>query len=406
MRTVKLLIALGLITLATACSVELTQTSAVPTAAPANTEPPAATHTPLPATDTPEPTAVTDAAPQADVTPTDAPTPTAALPGFDFPLGDASYLVAEILPGWESLGQSGKLTFLSLYPDGQSVLVFDIAAGELSTLFIAPPGTWVLAASTHPDRSNILLAYAPPVEEGQVQYGYSDLYLLPAGGGDPQPLLETTAEQEAFFSAFYAPDGASIFYSWFFVDTAVDYGFRYHINRLDTTTGETATIIEDAFWESVSRDGQKIVYVTFNPDGGTDELRMANTDGTGVERVLDPAVWPTVDAPFFSPDREYVYFSAVSTPPPALSWWERLLGVHIASAHNVPSDWWRIHLATGEVTRITEIFDQGMFAAFSPDGTKIAFISSTGLWVMNPDGSDLVQIIASADLYGNLEWIP
>jgi Tol biopolymer transport system component len=47
-----------------------------------------------------------------------------------------------------------------------------------------------------------------------------------------------------------------------------------------------------------------------------------------------------------------------------------------------------------------------MFAAFSPDGTKIAFISSTGLWVMNPDGSDLVQVIASADLYGNLEWLP
>jgi hypothetical protein len=47
-----------------------------------------------------------------------------------------------------------------------------------------------------------------------------------------------------------------------------------------------------------------------------------------------------------------------------------------------------------------------MYGVFAPDGQTIAFISATGLWIMAPDGGGLIQVIESASLYGNLEWIP
>jgi Tol biopolymer transport system component len=71
----------------------------------------------------------------------------------------------------------------------------------------------------------------------------------------------------------------------------------------------------------------------------------------------------------------------------------------------VPSDWWRADLESGSVEQVTEIFDQGMFGDFSPSGDRVAFISASGLWVMNPDGSGLTQIISSGTFYGNIEWV-
>ncbi len=403
-RFILALLALAVLIPAAACSIELTQTSTVATQRPPTaTEPATATLVP---TETRIPTETPTLDPASLTTPTEELTPTATIPPFDFPLLDASILNAEILPGWESLGLTGKVTFLSLFPEGQAFVTFDFATGQLAPLFVAPPNTWVLSGSVSPDRSNILLAYAPPPPEGKTQYGYSDLWRLPAGGGEPEPLLLRNEEIEAYFGSTYSPDGQFAYYTWFVQDASVDFGFRYHINRLEVVTGTVTTVIEDGFWQSLSSDGSKIAYVTLDPNGGIDELRMANADGSDVQTMLDPAIHPTTDAPFFSPDMEFLYFSAVSEAPPALSWLDNLMGVQIASAHNVPSDWWRMNIATGEAAQITETFDQGMFGVFSPDGTKIAFISARGLWVMNPDGTDLVQILASSDFYGNLEWIP
>ena len=63
-------------------------------------------------------------------------------------------------------------------------------------------------------------------------------------------------------------------------------------------------------------------------------------------------------------------------------------------------------LAGGPAEQVTDLQDQGMFGTFSPDGNTVAFITATGLYVMNPDGSGLVKVIEGASLYGNVEWMP
>ena len=388
---------------AAACTVQLEQTSAVSTPVPA-TETQAlptatATVTPLPVT----PTATEEGAtgvPEAAARPfpTD---------WFGFPYLDDSMLDYEILAGWQDLGLEGSVLFLSNSQAGQAVVVFDFAAGRFAPIFVVPENTWVLSASANPNRSDVLLSYAPVPPEGETQYGYTDLYRL-SPDGTLVPLLERTEAVESFFAAFYSNSGEDVFYSWFVIDDTVDYGFRYHINSLDLETGVWGTIVEDAFWQNVSADDGRLAYVTLDPNAAIDapaELLIVPAGGGAPVAALDPEQFPTVDAPFFSPDGRYLYFSAVSEEPPALSWLDRLMGVIPVSAHNVPSDWWRVDLETGGTARVSQVFDQGLFGDFSPEGDRIAFISSAGLWVMNPDGSGLVQVISSNLFYGNVEWV-
>jgi Tol biopolymer transport system component len=109
-------------------------------------------------------------------------------------------------------------------------------------------------------------------------------------------------------------------------------------------------------------------------------------------------------APHFSPDGSLVYFSA-ARPAAGLSWWQQLLGVKTAAAHNIPSSWWRVPVTGGEPELIADIDEIGLHGAFSPDGQLIAYISNTGLYMMNPDGTNRQQLLATNALNG-LSWVP
>lgn len=407
-------ISLFALILLSACSVEISQTQTSPTRTPA---PP--TETPVPS-DTPtitptEPPTLTPTATNPDdptITPTPSPSPTAPFP---FPAVEADLQNMTVLGVPAEL--QGRLLFLATLPDGLQALVsFDLATGELSSLFVTEPKAWLLSLSIASDASGILVSYAPPPPPDVPSYGYTDLYML-RPDGNLEPVLQRTQDIEALFGAVLTPASDFIYYSYFFADSTSPSGFRYHIYRVPYRQGSGAaigasggagtpeTFVENAYWERLSPDGTKLAYVTF--DGRDfDELYVVNADGSNPVRALDPEEFPTVDAPFFSPDNQYLYFSAVSDPITPLTWWEKLIGVHIASAHTVPSDFWRIPLAGGPAEQVTDLQDQGMFGTFSPDGNTIAFITATGLYVMNPDGSGLVKVIEGASLYGNVEWVP
>lgn len=401
--------------LLSACSVEISQTQTSPTRTPApptETQPPSLTPTSAP-TETPTlmPTATQPDDPT--VPPTPSPTPTQP---FLFPTVEADLQNLTVLPDYPADLQ-GRLLFLATLPDGLQALVsFDLAEGELSTLFMTEPKAWLLSLSVASDASGILLSYAPPPPPNKPSYGYTDLYML-RPDSSLEPVLLRTQDIEALFGALLSPQMDYVYYSYFFPDSTSPSGFRYHIYRAAYQPSSSAAIgaraevgtpemvVENAFWERLSPDGTKLAYVTF--DGREfDELYVTNADGSSPVRALDPAEFPTVDAPFLSPDNIHLYFSAVSEPVTPLTWWEKLLGVQIASAHTVPSDFWRVPLSGGPAEQITELKDMGMFGTFSPGGERIAFISATGLYVMNPDGSGLVKVIESSALYGNVEWVP
>src|SRR5512136_3146888 len=149
-----------------------------------------------------------------------------------------------------------------------------------------------------------------------------------------------------------------------------------------------------------------MAYVSFVPSTNSNDVYIADPDGSHAKLVMPAGAFFAVDAPLFSPDGKTIVFSAVGEPQlPQLSWFDQLMGVQIAEAHNVPSDWWRVSVDGGKPERLTQINGTGMYADYAPDGQHIAFASVTGLFVMRTDGSNLIQL-GNEGLGGSVSWTP
>lgn len=322
-------------------------------------------------------------------------------------------------PAWASLNLTGQLVITQ---GAGGIEKINLVTGEQAVLFKPPEEAWLTSATVSPDGKQIALSYAPPPPAGEIQFGYTGLYLLSAdGSAPPAPLLERTDPQESYFTPSWSPDGKYLYYAHFIPVRNGDTGntFRYTVERLALPGGSPELLIESAIWPRLSPDGSTLAYLSFDLQTFANELHVADPDGKNSRPLLLPGTFQAVDAHLWTPDGSAIIFSAVGEGPfapdavptpvsPSLSWFDRLLGVQAAdaaeAAHNVPSDWWRISLDSTGLTRLTKIYDTGMYGSFSPDGGRLAFIAASGIYVMNADGSGLTPMLPIETL-GTLEWI-
>jgi Tol biopolymer transport system component len=148
------------------------------------------------------------------------------------------------------------------------------------------------------------------------------------------------------------------------------------------------------------------VYVAFDPDHQINDLYLAEADGRNPIALVPHGTFASVDDPFFPPDGASIVFSATG---PGLSEsrspLDRLLGIQVALANGSPSDWWQVSVMGGPPRRLTAVFQSGLDGAFSPDGSHIAFVGSDGLFVMEPDGGGLDQLLSITGT-GAMQWFP
>ncbi|MGQ0603391.1 MAG: TolB family protein [Anaerolineales bacterium] len=297
----------------------------------------------------------------------------------------------------------------------QGVWQYDFATDASTQLFQAedPQRAWAASVTAAPDGSTILMAYAPPPSDGEIQFGYTDLYLLPTDGSAPRPFLERADPRESLFTPTWSPDGRYIYYSRLKripLSDGQSFDIRYDIEHIAYPDGQPETVVINAFWPRLSADGTRLVYVSVEPATFANGLVVADADGYNAVSLLTPEQFIAVDSPLFSPDEQYVLFSAVSNggagSPAIRSVVDWLSGVKVVEAHSVPSDWWRMPVTGGVPEQLTRIFDVGLYGDFAPDGQHLAFISATGLSVMRPDGSGLQKILPLTNAAGTLEWLP
>ena len=78
------------------------------------------------------------------------------------------------------------------------------------------------------------------------------------------------------------------------------------------------------------------------------KLYVADTNGDNPQEVIlnGSGIPEIVDAPIFLPDGQSILFSA-PVPPQAYqpTWLDKLMGVQIAKAHDVPSDWYVVSVS-------------------------------------------------------------
>jgi TolB protein len=157
--------------------------------------------------------------------------------------------------------------------------------------------------------------------------------------------------------------------------------------------GEAEVLLEELLWARLSPDGSQLAFIMGPLSSDYNELQVSDPTGANARSIVPATLFFATDAPFFSPDGRTVVFSGAEEGAAAqLSWLDRLLGVQIASAHALPSDWWRVPVAGGTPERLTQRGEVNLYGSFSPDGKHVAFSSTSGLYVMSAEGGEPVQL--------------
>jgi Tol biopolymer transport system component len=318
---------------------------------------------------------------------------------------------------WASLHLTGKLIYLKGDIEDNTFTVdiqsLDLATGVITTIFNGPKNSWTYYVTVFPDNKQVIMSYlAPPTEATPPR---AALYLLPLDGSQPPQLLfEPPTPDDNYIQAEWSPDGNYLYFTQVNFHLLYKPGQMnpiYSIFRIKYPNGQPELIAEKAYWPRLSSDSSRLVYVYVDPFSPMNKLYVADSDGANAHQIVVSGSWnPNIkDAPIFSPDQNSIILSAI-VPLPSYrpNWVEKLMNVRLAKADgNLPSDWWSVPITGGPLKRLTQIKSLGLFASLSPDHQHFASFSSDGIFVMNPDGSNLTQLIPNmAGISGTVSWLP
>jgi Tol biopolymer transport system component len=338
----------------------------------------------------------------------------AAVPTLPGPnTNNATHSAGPTIPiTWSDLNLTGKLVYSTVSAtevnSAPQIQMLDLKTGEITTIFASSGQAWIYYLAVSPDAKQLVMSYTPPSQPGS-DSGTS-LYILPLQeAAAPQILFTPPTPSDRYIQVEWSPDGKYLYFVHYNHATqpSNEPFPNYQISRMAYPGGLAEKILEQAFWPRVSTDSSKLVYVTLDPVSGASQLHLSNADGSNPQQIRFFGAPEIIDAPIFAPDGTSILFSA---PNPAQvyqpNWLDRLTGVQIVKAHNVPSDWWSVPVSGGTVTRLTQIQTIKLFASISPDGKYIASLSGEGIFVMSPDGSNLRQLLFDPGVSGTLRWIP
>ena len=329
------------------------------------------------------------------------------------PTGKSPDVAATVIPiTWADLNLTGKLVYIATTTSddlASKIQVLDLVTGEIKSIFTATENDWIYYVSVSPDAKQLVMSYIPP-SKGTALSNRA-LYIMPLDGTTPPQLLfSPPTPDDHYVHAEWSPDGRYIYYAHYNSNDPVDEQLNplYSIFRITYPDGQPEKIAERSFWPRISSDSSKIVYVFIEPVSGLNQLFIANADGTNPQKVsLSGSGAPElIDAPIFSPDGQSILFSA---PPPPLAyqpnWFEKLMGIQVAKAHRVPSDWWSVPITGGVPIRLTQLQTINLFASISPDKKNIASVSGEGIFLMDLDGSNLIRLLSNPGVLGTLSWL-
>jgi Tol biopolymer transport system component len=320
---------------------------------------------------------------------------------------------------WSNLSLTGKLIYLDSTVENKKLLMsiqsLDLATGESFTIFDAPVNSRIFYVALSPDNKQLVMSYSPPPVDHIIVY--QGIYTMPIdGSASPELLFMPPVKEDQYIQAEWSPDGNYIYYTHVNYSALKAEGQQepiYSIFRMRYPNGQPELILEKAYWPRLSSDGTQLVYVAIDPMTRIDKLFTANSEGANPHEVpIDPSLtYKIIDAPMFSADNQTIFFSApkpISNQSYEPSWFEKLMGITVVSAHgNTPSDLWSVSVTGGIPTQITNIETSDLFASFSPDNEHITFFSEAGLFVMNSDSSELTLLKHNLQtISGTVRWIP
>ena len=300
----------------------------------------------------------------------------------------------------------GKL-LLSDYDLG--ITQIDLATKQISQIFHPPENGFVGSAVLSPDGQEFFLIYSRPRGIREPHYGAASLYTLSGDvSGEPIPLLKEDDYDNYYYSPSWSPDSQSLYYGRLYqplpgIPAAQPTG--YFLDRYMFSSNSTQTLISNVLNVRISSDGKNLFYVSVDPDTTLSNIYKATPEGSNPQSLLPEGENWIINSMALAPDGETLVFSSAddSVFPRSLSWLDKLLGVGIAQAHDVPSD--LFIMKVGEIPRqLTHLGDSGFAEDFSPDGQYITFTCGSGTYIIRADGSGQTKISSLAS-FGGVQWV-
>jgi Tol biopolymer transport system component len=309
---------------------------------------------------------------------------------------------------WAGLNLTGKLLYNTVDSTQTTLEIhsLDLETGQRQIIFHQPERTWSDAVAIAPDNKTLLLAYSPPTT---APYGGQEsIYAMPIDASKPPQLLVIPpSDQDQYSQPQWSPDGKYIYFAHINYVTME----TYEIMRVTYPNGTPEKLVDRAYWPRVSDDGKHLVYASFDADTGRNHLVLANVDGTDAHPLplTGLPVPQIIDVPMVSPDNRFILFSSPDgLAAYAPNWVDKLFGVRdVLADGSLPSDWWSVPISGGAVTQLTNLQSLALYGVYSPDKKYIASYSTSGIFVMKPDGTELTMIVN--DVGGNtgaVNWIP
>ena len=242
------------------------------------------------------------------------------------------------------------------------------------------------------------LTLAPDPERG---FG-ADIYSLALDGTGLRPVLEHEAENVFYASPTLTKDQTLYVHRRAARLVNGQYmGNTDEIVRIDLPTGARRVVVENGADPALSPDGTFIVYV-HQVSGAPAGLWRVNVDGSGARPFLAGTdKWLYIQTPRFSPDGSTVAFSAAghsTSASPASS------GGRMAHL-GVPSFLYLVD-AAGRNLREVARTDDDVWPAWSPDGTKITYVSGMAMHVLDVASGKVTDLISGENYgYGELIWM-
>lgn len=300
-------------------------------------------------------------------------------------------------------------------PDAPGRLVY----GRYSELWTVQPSTaqpqkmlslgeqaFVGGPAASPDGRSIAFSLYRPGRTPQ-ELGGSDLFVMPAAGGDRRQVLAHDAPGASLAEPAWTPDGAALYFTRRTTDGNV------RIDRVGTDGAGRRTVVPNAHSPAISPDGARLVYLTTNPQTYAQTMWSAAPDGSGAKAIIPERDFTLMAMPRFSPDGKRIAFSAVGGPqgapgptpaPPGRTqrpWFEP----PVAHAHGVPWELWVANADGSGIARLTAMNADTPVPAWSPDGRWIALAMEFGVYLIDLGGKPPHPLLDDFTT-GGITWLP